>query len=86
MGRMDYCPHIIPYQELLGNYDAAASIPFCATIIPYQELLGNYDSGTTFQKLMAIIPYQELLGNYDPSSNGVIAFFNYTIPRAIREL
>ena len=34
---------IIPYQELLGNYDSARPhLPFYA-IIPYQELLGNYD-------------------------------------------
>ena len=34
---------IIPYQELLGNYDAAVCYNFRQRIIPYQELLGNYD-------------------------------------------
>ena len=34
---------IIPYQELLGNYDAMDIFGKSATIIPYQELLGNYD-------------------------------------------
>ena len=34
---------IIPYQELLGNYDATAALGFKLSIIPYQELLGNYD-------------------------------------------
>ena len=35
---------IIPYQELLGNYDCTLSLQFLLRIIPYQELLGNYDS------------------------------------------
>ena len=34
---------IIPYQELLGNYDKLYSNPLAFAIIPYQELLGNYD-------------------------------------------
>ena len=34
---------IIPYQELLGNYDSAMCLSSTAIIIPYQELLGNYD-------------------------------------------
>ena len=34
---------IIPYQELLGNYDDKSSILIITYIIPYQELLGNYD-------------------------------------------
>ena len=34
---------IIPYQELLGNYDSDFDIPTVFAIIPYQELLGNYD-------------------------------------------
>ena len=34
---------IIPYQELLGNYDPVISLFRASLIIPYQELLGNYD-------------------------------------------
>ncbi len=34
---------IIPYQELLGNYDLWSSVEAGTGIIPYQELLGNYD-------------------------------------------
>ena len=34
---------IIPYQELLGNYDCPGQRPSAYSIIPYQELLGNYD-------------------------------------------
>ena len=40
--------NIIPYQELLGNYDSRKYIPQSQWIIPYQELLGNYDSGPRF--------------------------------------
>ena len=36
---------IIPYQELLGNYDWDEQTVKRLIIIPYQELLGNYDSG-----------------------------------------
>ena len=35
---------IIPYQELLGNYDKRSTVAGSCLIIPYQELLGNYDS------------------------------------------
>ena len=34
---------IIPYQELLGNYDIVECLLIEMNIIPYQELLGNYD-------------------------------------------
>ena len=34
---------IIPYQELLGNYDLLDTLGRILFIIPYQELLGNYD-------------------------------------------
>ena len=34
---------IIPYQELLGNYDIEQDLFWLKNIIPYQELLGNYD-------------------------------------------
>ena len=37
---------IIPYQELLGNYDPMSSRTPITSIIPYQELLGNYDTET----------------------------------------
>ena len=56
---------IIPYQELLGNYDALNTFLRNVTIIPYQELLGNYDAWNDVRRDLAIIPYQELLGNYD---------------------
>ena len=35
---------IIPYQELLGNYDCILIAVSSVMIIPYQELLGNYDT------------------------------------------
>ena len=34
---------IIPYQELLGNYNIADKRLAVGDIIPYQELLGNYN-------------------------------------------
>ena len=77
---------IIPYQELLGNYDCILIAVSSVMIIPYQELLGNYDSTNTITRLSAIIPYQELLGNYDEPCNGAALCHDYTIPRAIREL
>ena len=38
-----YFVTIIPYQELLGNYDFLYLLRSQHLIIPYQELLGNYD-------------------------------------------
>ena len=34
---------IIPYQELLGNYNISRWEAAAGGIIPYQELLGNYN-------------------------------------------
>ena len=39
-----HCATIIPYQELLGNYDISCTVEMLRCIIPYQELLGNYDT------------------------------------------
>ena len=77
---------IIPYQELLGNYDDKNRLDLHRLIIPYQELLGNYDSEDLQAQEVRIIPYQELLGNYDISLYLHNRTPNYTIPRAIREL
>ena len=49
---------IIPYQELLGNYDNCPFTSFLVDIIPYQELLGNYDFQIIDNALRCIIPYQ----------------------------
>ena len=56
---------IIPYQELLGNYNAVPGSDRGRAIIPYQELLGNYNGCAFSIEVAAIIPYQELLGNYN---------------------
>ena len=63
-------PAIIPYQELLGNYDCSQVMLRMLPIIPYQELLGNYDHFHTILRCELIIPYQELLGNYDVPLSG----------------
>ena len=42
-GRRSQRLKIIPYQELLGNYDPGGDQVGAWHIIPYQELLGNYD-------------------------------------------
>ena len=56
---------IIPYQELLGNYNAVLQVDDLDHIIPYQELLGNYNWLGLHCGEPQIIPYQELLGNYN---------------------
>ena len=56
---------IIPYQELLGNYNYWCLQRFLRGIIPYQELLGNYNMLHVLVRRCVIIPYQELLGNYN---------------------
>ena len=49
---------IIPYQELLGNYDSTYAMLWRRLIIPYQELLGNYDFQIIDNALRCIISYQ----------------------------
>ena len=65
---------IIPYQELLGNYDDEELLDRIDKIIPYQELLGNYDTGVAGVVNLFIIPYQELLGNYDSEDGYIVSF------------
>ena len=44
MNKRDYLALlIIPYQELLGNYNLSQNKLAPRIIIPYQELLGNYN-------------------------------------------
>ena len=62
---------IIPYQELLGNYNHPHAPLAVVHIIPYQELLGNYNLTVTMHIQTVIIPYQELLGNYNTIYNFV---------------
>ena len=59
---------IIPYQELLGNYNFSERLASFCKIIPYQELLGNYNSIPALVNWRRIIPYQELLGNYNTTN------------------
>lgn len=49
---------IIPYQELLGNYDPRVAARSLRCIISYQELLGNYDFQIIDNAPRCIIPYQ----------------------------
>ena len=49
---------IIPYQELLGNYDPDPATQPETAIIPYQELSVNYDFQIIDNALRCIIPYQ----------------------------
>ena len=51
---------IIPYQELLGNYNGFNDADKAYEIIPYQELLGNYNDAEEVAASVGIIPYQEL--------------------------
>ena len=34
---------VLPYQELLGNYNELFPVFPAQTVLPYQELLGNYN-------------------------------------------
>ncbi len=56
--RVRVCQAIIPYQELLGNYDFRLKGGLPVFIIPHQELLGNYDFQKIDNILRCIIPYQ----------------------------
>ena len=68
-----FCNSIIPYQELLGNYNKAHTHSLFYHIIPYQELLGNYNHLEQQRLEQSIIPYQELLGNYNWHFHGLIS-------------
>ena len=45
---------IIPYQELLGNYNSDRSLNNFGNIIPYQELLGNYNRNAAMRARTAL--------------------------------
>ena len=60
---------VLPYQELLGNYNTATNTVTARYVLPYQELLGNYNLYCDDILPGDVLPYQELLGNY----NGKVA-------------
>ena len=47
-------PFIIPYQELLGNYNQLDGAEHVGQIIPYQELLGNYNRNAAMRARTAL--------------------------------
>ncbi len=75
---------IIPYQELLGNYNFSRDLSLRFKIIPYQELLGNYNNATGWPLYDPhyTIPrtVRELQQYMDQLSDSKY----YTIPRTVR--
>ena len=56
---------VLPYQELLGNYNPMPMYSVPGLVLPYQELLGNYNFDDSNVQPKLVLPYQELLGNYN---------------------
>ncbi len=77
---------VLPYQELLGNYNTGLALQTKSAVLPYQELLGNYNIGKSFVVRIPVLPYQELLGNYNTSAAANDTGRCFTIPRTAREL
>ena len=78
--------NVLPYQELLGNYNRDTAMRFKLQVLPYQELLGNYNINATVRQVGIVLPYQELLGNYNLLSPILESSLCFTIPRTAREL
>ncbi len=49
---------IIPYQQLIGNYNLREALDRVGEIIPYQQLIGNYNATGNYVNAYTIIPYQ----------------------------
>ena len=65
--RAPFPQSVLPYQELLGNYNLKAVGLLSQSVLPYQELLGNYNNSMKVFTGFFVLPYQELLGNYNIS-------------------
>ena len=63
--RAPFPQSVLPYQELLGNYNEFPHTCRLALVLPYQELLGNYNRSRRNRSRHTVLPYQELLGNYN---------------------
>ena len=63
--RAPFPQSVLPYQELLGNYNLKQTHHNSNVVLPYQELLGNYNSSVATHGDVNVLPYQELLGNYN---------------------
>ncbi len=46
--RAPFPQSVLPYQELLGNYNLEELHELLREVLPYQELLGNYNPRNTF--------------------------------------
>ena len=77
---------IIPYQELLGNYDSCRKVRKGTCIIPYQELLGNYDLPCKLSSFILNYTIPRAIRELWLSMRTCLKQVYYTIPRAIREL
>ena len=63
--RAPFPQSVLPYQELLGNYNNSMKVFTGFFVLPYQELLGNYNISEVTIDGLYVLPYQELLGNYN---------------------
>ena len=77
---------VLPYQELLGNYNTGLALQTKSAVLPYQELLGNYNIGKSFVVRIPVLPYQELLGNYNSLVIDCFKRAGFTIPRTAKRL
>ena len=62
---LDIITEVLPYQELLGNYNVLEETLMDDKVLPYQELLGNYNPYGAVWLCSQDLPYQELRRDYN---------------------
>ena len=84
--RAPFPQSVLPYQELLGNYNSINSNSMTSAVLPYQELLGNYNPLRSLPRgrLCFTIPRTARELQREDKTN--VDRVRFTIPRTAREL
>ena len=77
---------VLPYQELLGNYNELFPVFPAQTVLPYQELLGNYN--LTYDPVNVPVGFTipRTARELQHLAKAFLFDKGFTIPRTAREL
>ena len=84
--RAPFPQSVLPYQELLGNYNRAQSVDKVVIVLPYQELLGNYNCCPQGYGMTKSFTIPRTARELQPFVMTILTLKGFTIPRTAREL
>ena len=77
---------VLPYQELLGNYNLVVIVLVVVLVLPYQELLGNYNHSDDIEHNAVSFTIPRTARELQLCTHYIACLQGFTIPRTAREL